>query len=262
MVINDMIKISWPLGCYGSYVMQSIYAYSNLGDGKIIIDSTGSSHNFRDDSKAKKFFNHGHVWSKDVDVHVNPDSEHCLDYLNNQLVKQENNNVIGSFKKSFGIGYYTEFLEKWEDTSNWALREWASFWIINQFLAAYIPQPTVKLTTNDLFDTNKNVFSEIINRIGLTVTTDSATMKVNQQQWIAQQRYHNSQHRCNAWVEDILNDRNTPTPCQTILDEAYVQHCLREQGYEIRCDGLNNFPKTSSELKELIYENSNTDNKR
>jgi hypothetical protein len=87
-------------------------------------------------------------------------------------------------------------------------------------------------------------------------------MKVNQQQWIAQQRYHNSQHRCNAWVEDILNDRNTPTPCQTILDEAYVQHCLREQGYEIRCDGLNNFPKTSSELKELIYENSNTDNKR
>ena len=129
-------------------------------------------------------------------------------------------------------------------------------------MAAYIPQPTVKLTTNDLFDTNKNVFSEIINRIGLTVTTDSAIMKVNQQQWIAQQRYHNSQHRCNAWVEDILNDRNTPTPCQTILDEAYVQHCLREQGYEIRCDGLNNFPKTSSELKELIYENSNTDNKR
>jgi hypothetical protein len=262
MVINDMIKISWLPGCYGSYVMQSIYAYSNLGDGKIIIDPTGSSHSFRRSDETKKFFDHGHVWNKDIDVHVNPVAEHNLDYLNNQLVKQEKNDIISSFKRSFGDRFTNEILENWGDTSYWVLREWASFWIIDQLLAAYIPQPTVKLTTNDLFDINKNVFSEIINRIGLTVTTDSATMKVNQQQWIAQQRYHNSQHRCNAWVEDILNDRNTPTPCQTILDEAYVQHCLREQGYEIRCDGLNNFPKTSSELKELIYENSNTDNKR
>tara|TARA_R110000803_G_scaffold48698_1_gene101231 strand:- start:31 stop:819 length:789 start_codon:yes stop_codon:yes gene_type:complete len=262
MVISNMIKISWPPGCYGSYVMQSIYAYSNLGDGKIIIDPTGSSHSFRSSNNAKKFFDSEHVWSKDVDVHVNPVSEHHLDYLNNQLVKQENNDVISSFKKSFGDGFTNQIFENWRDTSHWVLREWVSFWIIDQLSAAYVPQPTVKLTTNDLFDTNKNVFSEIINRIGLTVTTDSATMKVNQQQWIAQQRYHNSQYRCNTWVEDILNDRNTPTPCQTILDEAYVQHCLREQGYEIRCDGLDNFPKTSSKLKELIYENSNANNKR
>ena len=53
---------------------------------------------------------------------------------------------------------------------------------IDQLLAAYIPQPTVKLTTSDLFDINKHVFTKIINHIGLTVTTDSATMKVNQQQ--------------------------------------------------------------------------------
>ena len=255
-----MIKISWPPGCYGNYVMQSIYAYSNLGDGKIIIDSTGSSHSFRASNNAKKFFECGHTWSKDIDVHVNPVAEHHLDYLNNQLGKQENNDIISSFKINFGDDFGNKINDNWKDNSRWTLREWASFWIIDQLLAAYIPQPTVKLTTSDLFDLNKDVFSKIINHIGLTVTTDSATMKVNQQQWIAQQRYHNSQHRCNAWVEDILNDRNTPTPCQTILDEAYVQHCLREQGYEIRCDGLDNFPKTSNELKELIYENSNTNN--
>ena len=256
-----MIKIAWPLGCYGSYVMQSIYAYSNLGNGKVIIDPTGSSHSFRDSSNVKQFFEYGHEWSKDVDVFINPVSEHYLDYLNNQLVKQENNDVISSFQKSFGVEYNTQFLAKWKDASNWALREWASFWIIDQLLATYVPEPTVKLTTSDLFDTKKNIFTKIINRIGLTVTTDSATMKVNQQQWIEKQIYHNSQHRCTAWVEDILNNKNTPTPCQTILDEAYVQYCLRARGYEIRCDGLNDFPKTSSKLKELIYENSNTNNK-
>ena len=37
-----MIKVAWPIGCYGSYVMQSIFAYSNLGRGKIAIDENGS----------------------------------------------------------------------------------------------------------------------------------------------------------------------------------------------------------------------------
>ncbi len=255
-----MIKISWLPGCYGSYVMQSIYAYSNFGNGKIVIDPTGSSHSFRERSDTRLFFDHSHEWTEDTDVHVNPVPGHELDYLNNQLVKQNKNDVISSFKRYFGDEFANEILEHWGTTSHWAIREWASFCIVDQCLAGYKPQPTVNLTTNDLFDTNKNVFSEIINRIGLTVTTDSATMKVNQQQWIAQQRYHNSQHRCKAWVEDILNDRNTATPCQTLLDEAYVQHCLREQGYEIHCDGLDNFPKTSSDLREIIYENSNTNN--
>ena len=222
-----MIKISWLPGCYGSYVMQSIYAYSNFGNGKIVIDPTGSSHSFRERSDTRLFFDHSHEWTEDTDVHVNPVPGHELDYLNNQLVKQNKNDVISSFKRYFGDEFANEILEHWGTTSHWAIREWASFCIVDQCLAGYKPQPTVK---------------------------------VNQQQWIAQQRYHNSQHRCKAWVEDILNDRNTATPCQTLLDEAYVQHCLREQGYEIHCDGLDNFPKTSSDLREIIYENSNTNN--
>ena len=107
----------------------------------------------------------------------------------------------------------------------------------------------------DLF--TKNVFPDLINHLGLTLVADTATMENNQRIWIAQQRYHNAQHRCTAWVLDILEDRNTETPCQTIIDEAYVQHCLREQGYEIRCNGLDVFPATSKDLREIIYENSN-----
>jgi len=43
------IHVTWVPGGYGSYMMQSIYAYSNLGaTSNIIIDSTGSSHTFRD----------------------------------------------------------------------------------------------------------------------------------------------------------------------------------------------------------------------
>ena len=96
----------------------------------------------------------------------------------------------------------------------------------------------------------------------MTVTVDDATMKYNQSNWIAKQSYHNSQHRCDAWIQDILEDRDSESPCQTLLDEAYVQRCLREQGYEIRCDGLNIFPRSSRDLRELVYENCNINNKR
>jgi len=252
-----MIKIGWPPGCYGSYVMQCIFAYSNLGNGKIKIGADGDSHAFRDSNKASLHFSNTHDWSFDLDVWINPTPGHELDYLSNHMVKQEDNNVIQTFQQSFPN--FKESLSNWTDNDNspWILREYSSFWINNQqYLDAYRVRPNASFDVNDLFNTDKDIFPSLINRLGLTVTTDSATMKVNQQQWIAKQRYHNLQHRCNAWVQDIVQDRNTPTPCHTIFDEAYVQHCLREQGYEIRCNGLNDFPKTSTELRELLYDQS------
>ena len=266
-----MIHICWPQGCYGSYVMQSIYAYSNLGNNNklLIDDNTGSSHTFRIWAVENEIFKPSHRYSSNVDVFVNPVIAHRLDYLNNSLTKEENNDPIQLFKKSFPDSYEAD-TAKWNTHRIWTQREWASFCINAWLSTSYTPIedlkhitfPVVKnwFNTTDLFDTNINVFPDIINRLGLTVTADTATMKANQQQWIEKQIYHNSQHRCNTWVQDILKGNNTTSPCQTILDEAYVQHCLRKQGYEIRCDGLDAFPRTSSELKELLYENSKTDN--
>ena len=257
-----MIHVTWKPGTYGSYVMQSIYVYSNLSNGaELKIESTGSSHGFRDGQEWKKYFIQDHECSETADVCIQGNSEHGLDYLNNQLVKQEQNNILRSINH-FPIEFRDNLKTSWPDTTTtWAMREWISFWIVDNIKAAYPHMPHARITANDLFNTNKNVFVDLINRLGLTVTADNATMKANQQQWIEKQIYHNSQHQCNTWLLDILEDRNTKSPCQTILDEAYVQHCLREQGYEIRCDGLNMFPTNSKDLRELIYENSNTNNK-
>ena len=282
MVINNMIYVTFPAGCYGSYVMQSIYAYSNLGNtSEIIINSTGSSHDFRNSAEQKKYFVYDHKCAlgtattsnifranqalknptrpaHTADVCIQSLESRRLDYMNNQLVKQENNDIVASIQKSFPE--FNEKLAAWPDNSVWALREWISFWLMDTMISSYHHIPWAHITTDDLFDTDKNVFPDLINRLGLTVTADNVKMKLNQQQWISQQRYHNSQNRCDAWVQDILQDNNTPTPCQTILDEAYVQHCLQEQGYNIRCNGLDKFPATSGHLRELIYENSNTNN--
>jgi len=236
--------------------MQSIFAYSNLSDGyQIKIESTGSSHGFRKGNNFRK----DHKMEQSADIIIEPVQGHWLDYLNNQLLKAHKGDLIKNVETIFP-DYKQSLTGYWEDiNAPWAMREWISLWLYDVMSVAY-KHVDGHISTKDLY--TKNVFPKLINRLGLTVTVDDATMKHNQSKWIAQQRYHNSQYQCNAWVEDILNDRNTPTPCQTILDEAYVQHCLREQGYEIRCDGLNNFPKNSSGLREIIYENSNTNNKR
>jgi hypothetical protein len=258
-----MIYVTWPPGCYGHYVMQSIYAYSNLSNGaELKIESNGSSHGF----DATPYFCSDHRLDKTANVIIAPSPGHQLDYLNNQLVKQANNNIMESLQNNFPN--FIENLCKWNTITNsefviitkpWAIREYISFWLVDNMKESY-PNIDGHITALDLF--NKNVFPNLINRLGLTLVADTATMNSNQRNWIAQQRYHNSQHRCNAWLLDILEDRNAESPCQTLLDEAYVQHCLREQGYEIRCNGLDMFPTNSKDLRELIYENSNTSNKR
>ena len=40
----------------------------------------------------------------------------------------------------------------------------------------------------------------------------------------------------------------------SIISEAIVQQRLRSLGYEIRCDGLNNFPTDSHTLGNLLEE--------
>ena len=249
-----MIYVTWPPGCYGYYVMQSIFAYSNLSTGyEIKIESTGSSHGFKKGNN----FRMDHKMEPSADIIIEPVQGHWLDYINNQYLKVNHGDAIKNVETIFP-DYKKNMADFWKDIDQpWAMREWTSLWLYDVMSVAY-KNVDGHLSTKDLY--TKNVFPKLINRLGLTVTADDAIMKHNQSNWIAQQRFHNSQYRCDAWVQDVLTNNNTASPCQTMLDEAYVQHCLREQGYEIRCDGLDTFPTNSSDLREIIYENSNTNN--
>ena len=249
-----MIHVTWQPGCYGNYVMQSIYAYSNLSNGTDIhIESTGSSHGF---NIRNKFFIYDHSCSPKADVIISANCRHQLDYANNQLVKFFYNDIHNYVERSFP-NYSMDSNGLWPHGSRWATREWISFWLVDALENAY---GTIEghFDTVDLFD--DNVFPALINRLGLTMAVDNATMKLNQARWVEQQRFHNSQQRCELWIQDIRYQLSSDSPCQTLLDEAYVQHRLRQQGYEIRCDGLDVFPTNSRDLRELIYENSHTNN--
>jgi hypothetical protein len=238
--------------------MQCIFAYSNLGDGyQVKFEADGSSHGFS--SRGKNGFTMDHNMHIKADVIIEPVIGHWLDYFNNQYLKSSKGDTINTVKTMFP-DYKHSLIGYWEDiNAPWAMREWTSFWLYDVMQESYKHVPHGCFNTRDLF--TKNVFPNLINRLGLTLTADDATMKHNQSNWIAQQRYHNSQLKCDRWVQDILEDKDSVSPCQTMFDEAYVQHCLREHGYEIRCDGLDVFPTNSRDLRELIYENCDTNNK-
>jgi len=252
------IHVTWPAGCYGSYIMQSIYAYSVLSTHTdIIINPNGSSHDARDSKERKKHFTFDHLLSEHSDIIISPVTGHELDYFVNQFVKAYQANIQQYLKDIFPDKH-------WNDEEDWAIREWISFCISDILATGYKYNTNSDITTDSLFDDNEDVFPHAIigciKKLGLSVIADVNTIKTNHAVWKKQQQYHNLQKRCDKWIDDIVTTgKNITSPCLTIVDEAYVQNCLRSLGYEIRCFKLNNFPKTSDELRLLLYKEMQDD---
>ena len=104
------------------------------------------------------------------------------------------------------------------------------------------------------------MFESTCQQMGLIINVDQSDILNDHENFLQAQLYHNIQLKCDAWVDDCLNHRTSPSPCKTLFDEAYVQYYLKSKGYELQCNELNNFPCDSSELKKLIYENSHNRN--
>jgi len=258
------IHVTWPPGCYGSYIMQSIYAYSNLSSNyELIIDHTGSSHTFRNSEAMDKHFSMDHLLSDNSDIIISSVTGHELDYFVNQFVKQSEGDV-SEYLESLFPNFKWEIKKQWNKEELWTTREYISCWIQLVLAVAYKNNINASITTDKLFDENKDIFpaeiSRLIQKLGLSVVVDDNIIETNHSVWQKQQQYHNLQKRCDKWIDDIVTTRkNTTSPCLTIVDEAYVQNCLRSLGYEIRCFKLNNFPKTSNELRSLLYKEMQDD---
>ncbi len=269
-----MIKIIFPPGCYGTYFSRCLYNYTDLSSCNEInfeFCEDGSSHLFRDHDQSKKLIWYGHLEDtvltpQDTVITILPVHDHYLDYYNNQFVKWEKSNVISylqtqvidrEMKLKLSQNWNYQFNTLTEDIPKWILREWVSFWIVDVFktIDSYkLIESDFQLDTQDIFE---NIFEKLVQCakiIDKNLVADIDTIMNNQKKFIKAQQFHNSQIRCQQWVDQILNSpHDHPSPCITIFDESYVQHLLREQKFEIRCNQLNVFPSTSSDMKKIIY---------
>lgn len=275
-----MIHVVSPPGCYGSYLMQCIYLYSDLGNKtnkpKLKIDQiTGSSHKMARESDLKLFLNCFHLTNKVIPcksdyndfIVILPNPNNCLDYANNQFVKQYYSNIpefIKSHESSDIIEYklkkfwnYSGVLDN--SVPKWIIREFISLWLEDSWNFGYnrsfykkFPS-NIKIETEQLFDSKDSIIVDTIAKINLNLTASINEIKQQTNYWIKYQKFHNIQSKCDSWIESVLSNTYQKNPCLTILDEAYVQMVLRKMDYEIKCENLLIFPKSSLKMADLIY---------
>lgn len=278
-----MIKVCFPQGCYGTYLTRCLYNYTNLRKGSFArfnFDDSGSSHQHRNDSYARTVIQACHlehlsIKDNDCIVAVLPCANHALDYYNNQFFKQSQGQLIkyilthltqeeADQKLSTQWGYTGNFNNT---VPRWIMREWCSFWIANVLNISYNTteyskiKSVAQLTTQDIVENFAETLSNLTTTLGLEIIVSADIIYNQHLEFLSVQRFHNSQSRCHQYLQDLHNGIDTAMTLNSIFDEAYIQHLLRQHNLEIQCNGLNEFPSTTKQLKLLTYEtmhNTNT----
>ena len=277
-IIYTMIKIVFPPGCYGTYLARCIYTYTNLRQEEFIpldFDEHGGNHAYRDKNiGAHQFIKIGHLDTIDLDsedtvIALLPDNDHNLDYYNNQFFKQYKGQLISYIKDQLSEKQISEkFKNQWglnddltDLTPRWVLREWCSFWLVECWRNSYSVENystisnSTQVNTTQMVENFDTVFYKLINDLKLTLTVDPAIINQTHANFFVKQKFHNSQLRCQQWINKVFDSaESSEINIDTIFDEAYLQYLLRVQGFEIECDGLNQFPFQPSELKKIIYQ--------
>jgi hypothetical protein len=275
-----MIKVCYPQGCYGNYLGQCLYYFTNLKTNdteNFGLDSRGSSHAFFNNTKARQHIRLGHfitdadnswpnitVSSEDTLISIIPLADHQLDYYNNHFSKHYQGDLIKAISEAFTADEIKHKLStQWGYTGDfgpqvppWVLRELFSF-CIGDILHNMYDQPTINnfiaVSTQDFFENFSSVFKSLCNKLNLTVTVDDNVIVDNNELFIGAQQYHNSQLVCERWIRSVITHKQSTMHQPTLFESAYIQFRLRQLGYEIQCDGLDVFPVNSQDLANIIF---------
>jgi len=272
-----MIKVLYPPGCYGTFLTKCLYKLTSLnqtGDCDFVFDEYGSSHDYYYDrlTDTQNVIIHGHIENLSVDptdsvVVIMPCKNHHLDYFDNTFYKAAKEKICEYIHQFFDssevqfklLNFWNHSGQLTDNTPNWILREWCSFWIHDCLDQCYNAQKYQRfdratyVSTQEIFQNLPTLMSKLAATLSLTVTVDQLEIEEIQKNFVKNQRLYLIQKKCQSWVFDIIEGKNSISPCQTIFDEAFVQHLLRKHGYEIKCNELNLYPTNAFEFKKLIY---------
>lgn len=176
------------------------------------------------------------------------------------------------YKTEYQFGWINEFitstnttyLNLWDNQKNelWALREWLSFFLLDQHLHEVDFNTCQSLQNEKILKIPmceiKNNFRDTLNNISKfiekpIIRSDEEIFSLYKE-WLSKQEHINKDELVRSLITSILNNENKEMINLTIVDQAEIQRSLRDDyGYEIKCYGLNDWPKTTDELKLLLY---------
>ena len=119
-----------------------------------------------------------------------------------------------------------------------------------QVLAAGDPN-WMCVTPDDILYNFKNTTVNMLNYCELTLN-QHCDIDIFYQTWFEKQQYIIEEFRTVQTIINSLQHRPTKWLPISIVGEAIVQCILRNQGWEISCHNLNQFPTTTQDLKKIL----------
>jgi hypothetical protein len=144
-------------------------------------------------------------------------------------------------------------------------------WIVREFLSLYLVPAwysqvdwnLLENFTNEklliitipelLFNDINQTMIQICNFCNLDFTNNTEKLSSIHQTMLSCQTHLYKDELCRKIVKYVFESQNFHYGELTMVDEAWIQWQLRELGYELQCDGLNQFPSSTIELASKIY---------
>lgn len=181
-----------------------------------------------------------------------------------QYHKILNSSIIETNLAALAFGNNIESMTRWNpsyksmsDMQNWEVREWLSLIGYDHWVdgVSVVPDNFLKISSKDILNDTLNTFKKIIDWTGLTYNNkDLSEFALT---WRDKQQYVLDEHKL---ITDIVNSTINNIPLTipkdlNIFAQAIIQQKLRNNGYELACDGLNSFPTSTVELHNMLIEN-------
>lgn len=144
------------------------------------------------------------------------------------------------------------------DMRVWERREWLSLfypaWIAEWMQSPdHVDAAWLLLTNQQLLENTPRCLMQVAEFCGLRMT---GSVHEFSQQYRSQQQYVLDEYdQIQSRLHDVLHDVDAVwTEPLCIIGEAILQQHFRAQGWEWRCDGLDNLPMNSVEFRDIIYQ--------
>ena len=199
-------------------------------------------------------------------VYLYPDNESLLLSLNNTTYKVWKDWWAHKFST---VIHVDEIYNNWpvsRDTpiSNipiWIKREFMSFYLMPTWLSQLEwnhldtwqhPKCCVVTVTQLLHDFENTIY-RIKKHCNLQFEKEIVDLMPYHQQNLQLQKYINQDQICNQIISAVVNNQPFEWEEITLTSESWIQWQLRNLGYELQCHGLDKFPTSSVQLRELLY---------
>jgi hypothetical protein len=147
----------------------------------------------------------------------------------------------------------------------WITREHMSFNLFSSWhdqVEWYLPDVwqhprSLIITTKELFENFEQVLENIINFWEVTPVRPISDLVPFHKKMLSLQTHLGKDMLCNNIIDSVLGDADPITWGHLcMVSQAWIQHQLRQRGYELLCHDLNNFPSDTDGLKSVVVKST------